>query len=96
MDKPKAVQQVMGAIREVRTHSGKESVQLGPNTRPLRDLDDFDSLSGVEAAVLLSESVGLDLPDHIFTGSKGQRVPSIGEIADMVVQATQPGSARHE
>ena len=96
MDKEQAVQQVMGTIRQVRTHSGKRSVQLEPNTRPLRDLDDFDSLSGVEAAVLLSESVGFDLPDHIFTGSNGQRAPSIGEIADILVQATQTGSARHE
>ena len=96
MDKEQAVQQVMGTIRQVRTHSGQGSVQLGPSTRPLQDLDGFDSLSGVEAAVLLSESVGFDLPDHIFTGSKGQRVPSVGEIADIVVQATQPGSTRYE
>ena len=96
MDKEQAEQQVMGAIREVRQYSGKESVSLGPNTRPLRDFDDFDSLSGVEAAVLLSEAVGFELPDHIFAGNKGQRVPSIGEIADIVVQASQSGSASHE
>ena len=96
MRKAQAIQRVMDAICEIRTHSGKETVQLRANTRPLRDLDDFDSLSGVEAAVLLSNSVGFELPDHIFTGSKGQRVPSIGEIADVVVQATQPGSARHD
>ena len=96
MDKEQAVQQVMGTIRQVREHSGKGYAQLGPNTRPLRDLDDFDSLSGVEATVLLSESIGFDLPDHLFTGSKSQRVPSIGEIADIVIEATQRGSTRNE
>ena len=96
MDRDQAMQQVIGAIRQVRECSGKDSTHMGPNTRPLRDLDDFDSLSGVEATVLLSDSVGHELPDHLFTGSKGQRLPSIGEIADFVVQATQPRSTRHE
>ncbi len=96
MDRNQAMQQVIGAIRQVRECSGKGSTQMGPNTRPLRDLDDFDSLSGVEATVLLSEFVGLDLPDSLFTGSKGQRVPSIDEIAGIVIQATQRGSTRNE
>ena len=96
MDKDQAMQQVIGAICQVREYSGKGSAQMGPNTRPLRDLDDFDSLSGVEATVLLSECVGLELPDHLFSGSKGQRVPSITEIADTVIQATQRGSTRDE
>ena len=96
MDRNQALQQVIGAIHQVREFSGKGSTHVDPNTRPLRDLVDFDSLSGVEAAVLLSESVGIDLPDHLFTGSKGQRVPSIGEIADIVIQATQSGSTRNE
>ena len=51
---------------------------------PVRDMEGFDSLSGVEATVMLSESLGVDLPEDYnpFISNDGKRALSVSEIAD--------------
>ena len=57
---------------------------IGLSTRPVEDVEGFDSLNGVEAIVMLSESLGVDLPEDYnpFISSDGRRALSVGEIAD--------------
>ena len=59
---------------------------IGSNTRPLRDIDGFDSYSGVEASVLLSNSLGCLIPDEVFVPEAGRHLLSISEIADNVCE----------
>ena len=85
MDRDDIVHQVIQAVTKVQETSGRSIGGIGPDTRPLKDLQDFDSLCGVEATVLLSEAVGRDLPDSVFAPREGSRVLSVNEIADRVL-----------
>ena len=87
MDRDDIVRQVIEAVSHVQETSGRSVGEIGPDTRPLKDLQDFDSLCGVEATVLLSDTVGRDLPDSVFAPQEGSRVLSINEIADRVLDS---------
>ena len=84
MDKQEIVTKVVQTVAHVQEVSGRSSAGIGPSTRPVGGVDGFDSLSGVEATVMLSESLGVDLPDNYnpFISSDGSRALSVGEIAD--------------
>ena len=79
------VRQVIQAVTQVQESSGRSVGGIGPDTRPLKDLQDFDSLCGVEATVLLSEAVGCELPDSVFVPQAGSSVLTVNDIADRVV-----------
>ena len=87
MDRDDIVRQVIEVVTHVQETSGRSVGEIGPDTRPLKDLQDFDSLCGVEATVLLSDTVGRDLPDSVFVPQEGSRVLSINEIADRVLDS---------
>ena len=93
MDRDNVVAQVIDAVKTVQEHSGGAAVGIGLGTRPFRDVEGFDSLSGVEATALLSRSIGRDLPDSVFLPTQGNRLLSVGEIADSVCQYISSGSA---
>ena len=85
MDRDDIVRQVIKAVTQVQNSSGRSIGEINPDSRPFKDLQDFDSLCGVEATVLLSEAVGRDLPDSVFAPEEGSRVLSVNEIADKVL-----------
>ena len=84
MDKQEIVTKVVQTVAQVQEMSGRSSAGLGASTSPVRDMEGFDSLSGVEATVMLSESLGVDLPEDYnpFISKDGKRALSVGEIAD--------------
>ena len=84
MDKATVLQEVVQAVAQVQEVSGRPTAGIGPSTRPVGGVDGFDSLSGVEATVMLSDSLGVDLPDDYnpFISNDGKRALSVGEIAD--------------
>ena len=86
MDREEAIAKVVEAVTLVQESSGRSMRHIGSNTRPVSDLDDFDSLNGVEATVILSESLGYDIPDNYnpFVSEDGRRALSVGEIADNI------------
>ena len=88
MNRDEIVQQAIEAVVQVQQASGRSVEGIGPDTRPFKDVEGFDSLSGVEATVLLSETLGQELPDSVFTPEQGTHVLSINEIADRVVGYT--------
>ena len=85
MDRDDIVRHVIQAVTQVQETSGRGVGGIGPDTRPLKDLQDFDSLCGVEATMLLSEAVGRELPDSVFEPQVGSRLLTVKEIADRVV-----------
>ena len=86
MDKQEVNTRVVQAVCVVQEMSGRSAGNIGSGTRPIRDLDGFDSLSGVEATVVLSELLGHELPDDFnpFVSEDGRRALSIDEIIDSV------------
>ena len=84
MDKQEIVTKVVQTVVEVQEVSGRSSVGIGVSTRPVGGVEGFDSLSGVEATVMLSESLGVDLPDNYnpFISNDGKQALSVGEIAE--------------
>ena len=85
MDRDDIVRQVVRAVAQVQEASGRSAGEIGLDTRPLKDLQEFDSLCGVEATILLSEAVGRELPDSVFVPQVGNRILRISEIADSVI-----------
>ena len=90
MDKDFIVRQVIEAVVQVQQASGRSIEGIGPDARPFKDVEGFDSLSGVEATVLLSDTVGRDLPDSLFVPEQGSRALSVNEVADRVLSCTSP------
>ena len=88
MDREEVVGKVVEAVRQVQEVSGREVGTIGPGTRPIGDVDGFDSLSGIEATVILSESLDQDLPDSIFVSEDGRQALSVSEITDKLCEVT--------
>ena len=88
MSKDDIVRQVIEAVVQVQQASGRSAEGIEPDTRPFKDVEGFDSLSGIEATVLLSETLGRDLPDSVFTPEQGDHVLSVNEVADRVLGYT--------
>ena len=84
MNKEKVFHNIAEAIRQVQETGGRSISEINPDTCPLTDVEGFDSLSSVEATVILSESLGLDLPDSVFLPEDGDQNLSISEIANNV------------
>ena len=84
MEKQDIVTKVVQTVAQVQEMSGRSSADIGASTRPVGGVEGFDSLSGVEATVMLSESLGVDLPEDYnpFISNDGKRALSVGEIAD--------------
>lgn len=83
MDRNKIQESIIQTLREVQQMSGRAVGKLEFSTKPIGDLQEFDSLNGVEATVLLSRMLGQEIPDeNIFVSRDGSRALSIAEIAD--------------
>ena len=84
MERQEIVAAVVQTVAQVQEASGRSSAGIGASTRPVGGVEGFDSLSGVEATVMLSESLGVDLPEDYnpFISNDGKRALSVGEIAD--------------
>ena len=84
MEKQEIVTTVVQTVVQVQVMSGRPSGGISASTRPVQDVEGFDSLSGLEATVMLSESLGIDLPENYnpFISKDGNRALSVSEIAD--------------
>jgi acyl carrier protein len=82
------------AITEIQINSGHALIEITNETRPLGDLQDFDSLNAVEASTLLSEHLGCEItPDiGLFVG-KGEPL-QICEIVENISEVIENNSRR--
>ena len=82
MDKSEVTEKLIRAIEEVQERSGRSLEAINSATKPVGGIQGFDSLNGVEAAVILSESLGCELPaETLFVSKEGKRALSIAEIS---------------
>ena len=82
MEKEEVTEKLIHAIAEVQKMSGRPLEAINSATKPVGGIQGFDSLNGVEAAVILSESLGCELPaETLFVSEEGKRALSIDEIS---------------
>lgn len=83
---PKEIESVVvGVLREVQTVSGRSWTDLDADSRPLGDLDGFDSLSAVEVTVAIEQKLGSKFDvESIFTSEDGKRALSIKQISELI------------
>ena len=96
MDKERVEGVVIDAVRQVQGSSGQPAGPIGSDTRPLQDIDLFDSYCGVEAALFISESLGCEIPCGVFLPKNGRRHLSVSEIAEKVCGQMRMGVAAGE
>ena len=76
---------IVGVLREVQTTSGRAWTDLNSESRPLGDLDGFDSLSAVEVTVAIEQRLGCKFGiDSIFTSEDGKRALSLKQIGERI------------
>ena len=86
MDKVRVMGKVIDAVEQVQKSSGRAAAGIGSETCPFRDIEGFDSLCGVAATVLLSNALGIELPDSVFVADEGSSSLSVAEIAENVCE----------
>jgi acyl carrier protein len=77
-------------LQEVQDLSGSEPTEITPDTCPIRDLPDFDSLRGVEATVYLSGKlkIKIEAPQgevNVFISKDGRRALRVREVVDRIL-----------
>ena len=73
---------VATVLREVQELSGREVCVVDGSTKPIGDLDGFDSLCGVEAGGMLGAKLGVDLSGkNPFVTNDGTRARTVDEVA---------------
>ena len=84
MDRQEIVTKIVQTVSQVQEMSERPSAGIDAATRPVGGVEGFDSLSGVEATVMLSDSLGIHLPEDYnpFISKDGKRALSVDEIAD--------------
>jgi acyl carrier protein len=85
---------ILAVLREVQELSGRTWTGLADGARPIGDLDGFDSLTAIEATVMLEEKLRckLDL-DSVFVSDDGKRALSLKEISQRLAAFVNPKAA---
>ena len=85
MKKNEATAAIIEVLHLVQELSGRHVGEITGSTCPIGDLDEFDSLSGVEASSMLSDRIGFELPGvSAFVNEKGTKALSVNQIADVI------------
>jgi acyl carrier protein len=75
----------MKILTEVQEMSGCAPPQLTPNSKPIGDLEGFDSLSSIEATVLIESALGINAGcESLFISDDGQNALTLDEILQRV------------
>lgn len=93
MDKDEVMGHVIRAVAQVQETSGRRATQITASTRPLRDLPGFDSLSGIEATIYISELLGHEFSDDYnpFVSQDGRRALTIQEVTEEICSTLEAG-----
>lgn len=83
MTREEAFKLLIQAINRIQQLSGREIVQITPDTFPVGDLPGFDSANGLELTCELSENLSIEIPldENILVSKNGNRALTVGEVA---------------
>lgn len=74
---------IVEVLREVQQISGREWKDIDLDATPIGCLDGFDSLSAVEATVMVEEKLDCKIEiDSVFVSDNGKRALTLQEISE--------------
>jgi hypothetical protein len=78
-------------LHEVQVLGGHAPARIDLQTCPIKDLDQFDSLTGVETTILLSMKLKCEFKSkkgevNVFVSKDARRALTVKEIADRLVE----------
>jgi len=74
------------ALRESQRMCGRsDDFLVTEATVPIGDLDEFDSLNGIEATQVIEERLGGSLPEDLFIDEETRKPLSVGAVADRLL-----------
>jgi len=74
---------VIATLKELQQLSGRTWSDISPTSKPIGDLDGFDSLASIEATVVLEGRLGCKIEPHsLFISDDGARVLTIRQISE--------------
>lgn len=88
MDRNEIFDILIETFSMIQEMSSREVPELTENTLPIGDLPGFDSLSGLEATIMLP--VGLWDGENICTSDNGKKALNIGEITTRILEHNNP------
>jgi hypothetical protein len=81
-------------LTEVQELSGRPLCLMNNATKPIGDLDGFDSLSSIEATVMLESALGINADcDSLFISEDGAKALTIEEIVARISLLVEPQEA---
>ena len=91
MDRTEILRCLVETVIEVQQLSGAEVLEITAETSPILDLDEFDSLRGVETTELLAAKLkcafkGGTGNENVFVSQDGRRALKIEEAVDRILQ----------
>ncbi|MDP9411802.1 MAG: hypothetical protein M3P70_15170 [Actinomycetota bacterium] len=75
---------VIGVLTELQVLRGKEAADVDDATCPINDLEEFDSVSAVEATTRLEEELDLELEAKLFWEKGNGKPLRVEEIVDRI------------
>lgn len=83
MDTQEIETKVLEALKKVQELSGKPWTELKHDSKPIGDLAGFDSLTAIEATILIEEKLGCKIgQDTFFVSDNGIHALTIKQICD--------------
>jgi len=82
-------------LRQVQAASGRSHPHITDRTKPIGDLEEFDSLMAVEASVLLEQELSVTLAEGIpFISATGRkRALTVADIVERIGEMIVPTRA---
>lgn len=93
LDKQAVRVALVAVLRQVQKTSGRPCPEITETTKPIGDLQGFDSLLAVEATVLLEQKLGCTLADIPFLSESGTRALRFGAIVERTLAMMVPREA---
>jgi hypothetical protein len=87
---------VLDVLKEIQILSGRPWEGLDPSAAPIGELDGFDSLTGVEATVMIEQRLGgrdLDL-ESLFVSDDGKHALTVQEVAERISKLLDKSGAK--
>ena len=84
MTKNEIKQAVIVELQRVQSISGRVCAPIDDSTRPLLDLEGFDSLNGFEATTELEKVLGKLGIDSVFISETGKSARTVGTIVNEI------------
>ena len=94
MDRKQIYDLVVKTLESIQELSGREKVNINEDTVPIGQLPGFDSITGVELSMMISEHIPMKKNVRLCVSDDGKKALSIRRIVDRLVklwEATRGG-----